>query len=238
MGIGPGQAKICLESPRDKRDRIIVQEKLDGSNVAVANVGGEIVPIIRAGYRAINGRFEQHKFFHLWVMERVELFAFLRPGERVCGEWLAQAHGTRYTLRHGPFVAFDIMRVEPRDAPGAGVFGAKRQGKDAPAQWRVPYDEFVARVRPVLPIPECVFDEVGKSCTIKRAIEEIEKRNGHGAIDPIEGAVWRVERREKDGPWTVDFLAKFVRHEKVDGKFLPEVSGEQAVWNWRPDRGK
>jgi hypothetical protein len=45
----------------------------------------------------------------------------------------------------------------------------------------------------------------------------------------VEGAVWRVERKGK-----VDFLGKYVRPEKVDGCYLPEISGEEAVWNWRP----
>ena len=60
---------------------------------------------------------------------------------------------------------------------------------------------------------------------------EIDRRNAHGALDPIEGAGkggWRVEREG-----TVDFLAKYVRAGKVDGAYLPEISGRE-VWNWRP----
>jgi hypothetical protein len=210
VGIGPGQARICLEKPRDRHDRIIVQEKLDGSNVAVANVGGEIVPLIRAGYAAVSSRYEQHRLFAAWVFERVEAFAFLRPGERVCGEWLAQAHGTRYDLRHEPFVAFDIMR-------GGGEHE------------RATFEEFTARVVSVLAMPHCVFNQAGKSCPIDTALDAIERANAHGALDPVEGAVWRVERKGK-----VDFLAKFVRPGKVDGSYLPELSGREPLWNWRP----
>ena len=36
--------------------------------------------------------------------------------------------------------------------------------------------------------------------------------------------------------WIVDYLVKYVRPDKEDGKYLPEVSGEEAVWNWMPDR--
>lgn len=36
--INPGQAKICTVAQRDKHDFIIVQEKLDGSNVAICNI--------------------------------------------------------------------------------------------------------------------------------------------------------------------------------------------------------
>ena len=34
----PGQARIATEKPRDKHNLIIVQENLDGSNVAVAKL--------------------------------------------------------------------------------------------------------------------------------------------------------------------------------------------------------
>ena len=30
---------------------------------------------------------------------------------------------------------------------------------------------------------------------------------------------------------TVDFLVKYVRADKVDGRYLPELSGKEAVWN-------
>ena len=36
----------------------------------------------------------------------------------------------------------------------------------------------------------------------------------------------------------VDFLAKYVRPEKVDGAYLPEMSGQTAIWNWRPAKGQ
>ena len=51
----------------------------------------------------------------------------------------------------------------------------------------------------------------------------------HGALEPVEGAVWRVERKGK-----VDFLGKYVRPDKIDGCYLPEINGGAAVWNWRP----
>jgi hypothetical protein len=53
----------------------------------------------------------------------------------------------------------------------------------------------------------------------------------HGALDPVEGVVYRVERKD-----AVDFLVKYVRPEKVDGIYLPEVSGKEAVWNWQPEK--
>jgi hypothetical protein len=47
-----GQARIATLKTRDKHDRVIVQEKLDGSNVGVALVNGVLCPLGRSGYLA------------------------------------------------------------------------------------------------------------------------------------------------------------------------------------------
>lgn len=199
-----GQELICTRSVRDKNDEVIVQEKVDGSCVAIANISGRIVPLIRAGYEAVSSKYEQHRMFAAWVFERESWFSFLNDGERIVGEWLAQAHGTRYELPHGPFVAFDIMRESKR----------------------VPFDEFIGRVYLAIPIPRLIHR--GGPFSIESAMESIQV-SGHGAIDPVEGCVWRVQRRGE-----VDFLAKWVRQDKVDGCFLPEITGAPPVWNWKP----
>lgn len=206
--VHEGQARILTEKTRDKHDRVIVQEKLDGSCVAVANVEGDILALGRAGYLASTSPFEQHHMFADWVGEREPLFNFLAPGERLVGEWLALAHGTRYDISEaqGPFRPFDIMR-------------------DA---YRVPFDEFRARTFGRLAIATVLCDEPGP-VPLDAALACLGKHGFSGAIDPAEGVVYRVERRGE-----VDFLAKYVRAHKVDGWLLPEVSGEPAVWNWRP----
>ena len=68
--IGPGdhkcsegQAKIATEKKRDKHDLIIVQEKLDGSNVGIAKINDDIIPLTRAGYLANTSPFIQHQYF-------------------------------------------------------------------------------------------------------------------------------------------------------------------------------
>jgi hypothetical protein len=203
-----GQALICTMRARDRHDRVIVQEKLDGSCVAVARIDGRIVALTRAGYEAHTSPWEQHQLFEAWMWRNAfERFdALLLEGERVCGEWLAQAHGTRYQLPHDPFVAFDLV-VE-------GV--------------RAPYDTFVDRMAGAnFTTPRLIHD--GAPIPVDVVVARLEP-SGHGAVDPVEGAVWRVERRG-----AVDFLAKFVRRDKADGTYLPEVSGGPAVWNWRPD---
>jgi len=46
-----GQKQIVCVALRNKHDRVIVQEKLDGSNVGVILLNSEVVAITRAGYR-------------------------------------------------------------------------------------------------------------------------------------------------------------------------------------------
>lgn len=198
-----GQAKIATVKTRDKHDLIIVQEKLDGSNVGVAKLNGRVLPLIRSGYLAEKSNYEQHHYFAKWAYQNQLRFEeLLKEGERICGEWLLMAHGTRYDLKHEPFVAFDIL---------TGIE-------------RVTYLEFSERALKFdFVIPNLLH--IGEAFSIERAVKAIEK-SGHGAIDEVEGAVWRVERRGK-----VDFLCKYVNPQKQDGKYFPEVTGQETVWN-------
>ena len=203
--ISPGQARICCEKVRDKLDRIFVQEKLDGSCTAVTRLDGEIIALGRSGYLARSSPYEMHQMFAAWVdANRTRVLSILKEGQTLVGEWLAQAHGTRYELTGDPWVPFDLM--------------------DRPAYTRWPLAEFSLLVASVgFTVPHVVSE---RPTTPEKAMELL-KVSSHGAIDPVEGAVWRVERKGR-----VDFLAKFVRHDKVDGLYLPELSGKPAVWNW------
>lgn len=201
-----GQAAICFGKVRDRHDRVYVQEKLDGSCVAVARVGDSLFALGRAGYLAASSPYEQHQMFAAWVVTHAARFyRVLQDGERLVGEWLAQAHGTRYALAdRDPFVAFDLMN----------------------GPIRAPYGKFVERLEGQFASPRLLSD-------LPLGLESAKGLlgvSGHGAIDPVEGAVWRVERRGLP-----EFLAKWVRPDKVDGKYLPEFSGGEAVWNWRPE---
>ena len=210
-----GQARICTEKPRNEFDVITVTEKLDGSCCAVALQEGKILPLVRAGYLATTSPYQQHHYFAQWVYANEDRFrASLREGERLVGEWLAQAHGTRYKIGpdDDPFVVFDVM-VGHR---------------------RLPWHVLVFKAcRGDFQMPQLL--SYGPPFSIAAAQKAIQV-SGHGAIDPVEGAVWRVEtKRSRDQPYYVDFLAKWVRPDKEDGCYLPEVSGQPAIWNWQPD---
>ena len=219
--IGPGdhkchegQERIATVRARDKHDEIIVQEKLDGSNVGVARIGDTIIPIGRAGYTAISSPFLQHRLFSNWAYENTERFmAVLNDGERLVGEWLAQAHGTIYDLPHEPFVVFDLM-VEKE---------------------RLTYDDFYSRVATDFVVPWLVSR--GDPIPVEKAMRKLGKYGHHGATDPVEGVVYRVERnkiidRQGGRKHVVDFLVKYVRPDKKDGIYLENVSGGDPLWNW------
>lgn len=214
----PGQARIATNTARDRHDTVIVLEKLDGSNVGVARVDGTIHPLNRAGYLATSSPCEQHRLFAEWAYANQSRFlAVLHDGERLCGEWLAQAHGTRYELRHEPFVAFDLM------------IGTKRR----------PYDELVERTENGGFVTPALIHR-GRPAGIEEVMTRLGARGFHGALDPVEGAVWRVERRELVRPGksserrtVVDFVVKYVRPDKVDGCYLPEFNGGRSHWNWK-----
>jgi len=221
--IGPGdhkchegQEKIATIKARDKHDEIIVQEKLDGSNVGVVRIGDAIIPIGRAGYTAASSPYLQHRLFSDWVYTNTERFmSVLKDGERLVGEWLAQAHSTIYDLQHEPFVVFDLMIDENR----------------------LIYDDFVLRIGRDFVFPYLIHR--GDPISVKSAMEILGPHGYHGAVDLVEGIVYRVERNKLidrhsgERKRIVDFLVKWVRPDKMDGIYLESVSGGEPVWNWR-----
>jgi len=207
-GLSDHQSAILTDKARDRHDVIIVQEKMDGSNVSVAKINGLIVPLIRAGYHAATSHYQQHHVFAEWVFERMKVFDdLLNEGERVIGEWLMEAHGTRYNLPHSPFVGFDLMTDCTRVPCGLVEIRLKRVG---------------------ITIPRTIH--IGGPMSIESMLAVLEP-SGHGAIDPVEGAVWRCERNG-----IVDFLGKYVRQDKEDGKYLNGVNGivRDPIYNWQP----
>ncbi len=214
-----GQARIATKQARDANDEIIVQEKLDGSNVGVAKIDQQIVPLTRAGYRAETSPYEQHHKFADWVLKpenRERFSACLNDGERLAGEWLMQAHGTRYHLKHEPFVVFDLMTDHKRK----------------------PYDDLMKRIASFEFITPHLIHR-GEPISIGDVMKKLNKFGFHGALDEVEGAVWRVERdkptgRKGEKERVVDFLVKYVRPDKKDGIYFPSVSGKETVWNWEP----
>lgn len=200
--INAGQARICTE-PQGVAT-VWVQEKLDGSCVAAALVGDQVLALTRAGYIATTSPFAQHWLWAWWVRRHEDRFrAVLRPGERICGEWLAQAHGRVYTELDEPFVAFDLIA-------GAGN-EARRLTVPLLAE-RVAVGQFPVPATWAGPMP--VEDAMGLAW----------ERGLHSPEGP-EGVVYRAERGSR-----VLFLAKHVRPDAEPGRYL---DGPER-WVWAP----
>lgn len=206
--VHEGQMRLCLEKVRDKHDLIIVTEKLDGTNVGVALKDGVLLPLQRKGYLAQSSPYEMHHLFCDWVWKNESRFrAVLKEGERIVGEWLALAHGTIYKLPHEPFVTFDLFH----------------------GQERYLHDQFIMKAgEGNFVLPRLLHR--GGPLPMTDLLKLIET-SGHGAVDQVEGAVYRLERKGK-----VEFLAKWVRPDKVDGKYLStKESPKPETWLWRPN---
>ena len=209
-GVPAGEALLYLEQPHPG-DQIVVMEKIDGSCCAVLKQNGAIIPLIRNGYPAAGSVWRQHRMFARWVRDREDLFAAcLDDGDRVVGEWLAQAHGTRYDLAgRQPFVVFDYFSGDQR-------IPADRAQRRVVAHW-LAFVPVLAAGPAAVPIP--------------KALTLLGEHGHYGALDPAEGVVYR--RETPDGRI---FLAKYVRPEAEPGRYLTgDDDPDTAVWNWRPE---
>lgn len=205
-GVPPGEARLYLEYSPCATDTVVLTEKLDGSACAVYKQDGKIHALVRNGRPAIGSKWAQHRFFAAWVEENQARFdAFLADGEWCVGEWLAQAHGTRYDLtRRSPFPLFD--RFFPDGS-------------------RWPFDQFfletVKHELSAVPILAVRHGPI----PLAEALAKLGEHGEYGALDLAEGVVYRRETK------TGIYLAKYVRPEKAVGCYL----GEREIWNWRPE---
>lgn len=199
-----GQADIMTHKVRDKHDVIIVQEKLDGSCVGVANIDGVLVPVGRRGHPTKTAPYDFLPMFDIWVERNIEKFSFLLPGERIVGEWLCFAHGTVYDLQdRDPFVCFDLFGVDGE---------------------RVLYNTFLLRTTGFLTSAPLLHH--GDALPTEEALNLLGEFGHYNAKEKPEGLVYRCERKGR-----VDYLAKYVHHDKVDGKYFPP---HEPIWMWRP----
>lgn len=208
--VHEGQHKICTERTRDKHDFVIVQEKYDGSNVAVCKIDGEIIALTRRGYIAESSPFAQHHYFAKWVEANKNRFdSMLKNGDRICGEWLLQAHGLRYRIPDEPFVAFDYFEGENR----------------------LNYEDFCLKVEREsdFTTPQIIafgHGAVAIDFCIERMANPVAKWIVSEGLP--EGLIYRVERKGK-----LDFIAKYVRHDFEPGVLLPEFNGTGVeIWNF------
>lgn len=186
---------------------IIVQEKLDGSCVAIYRRGRDILALGREGDLALGSRNQSRRLWADWVQQNDDLFrGILRDGERLCGEWLAMAHGTRYNDVHEPFYAFDLFNSN--NVPQA-------------------YDSLQERLLGT-GIPSPALLHRGAPISVERALEQL-RIKGMDTPDLNEGIIWRLEQDDRRKQ-----IAKYVRPGFQPGIYLQEVSQKSTIWNWHP----
>lgn len=203
--IAPAEAARCTGLAKSG-DVVIVEEKLDGSCVAVRRAGDALEMLGREGRPAAESPNEGRQMFARWAEANADRFReALGDGETLVGEWLALVHGIRYTLPHEPFVVLDLFSDKARALRSVTRERAKRAAFAMPG----------------------LVHEGGPVAIADAALKL--GRGFSGAIDPPEGLVYRVECAG-----ACALVAKWVRHDKVDGALLPEHTGAPALWNWRP----
>ena len=188
------------KNPRDWKDLIIVTEKLDGSNVGILKQDKKLIAITRSGFLASVSNHKQHNIFALWVKNNQFMFKWLPEGWRIAGEWCIQAHGTLYDItNYLPFLAFDIFDENNK---------------------QLEYISFLMLCANKN-IPHVPLLHIGQPISIKNAVKLLNK--GHyGNPEKPEGVVYRLEREGR-----CCYMAKWVRHDKEDGKYLKD----KEIWN-------
>lgn len=204
--IEKGQERILTEKVRDKHDEVLVFEKYDGSNVGIGKIDNRIVALTRSGYTAKTSPYKQHHLFSDWVYKNVmKWMDVLENGERITGEWLAQAHGLKYNIEVEPIVFFDHFNTENQ-----------RSQFDYVGELAIMYG---------LQLPRMLHR--GKAIATNELLPIL--NTGTEKICSIgmpEGMVYRVERKGK-----VDFLAKWVRSDFEAGKYIINKEESELIWN-------
>lgn len=188
-------------------DRIHVQEKLDGTCVAVLRDQEGLKAYGREGRLCSQSHNDNRRAFADWLEQNQHRFSWLIQGERAVFEWLPVAHGTRYHLPQEPLVLLDVF-----DVAGLRLSLVEAQRRAASGTF---------------PVPALLHS--GPALSLESALELLGNHGHHGALDPAEGVVYRLEHAGE-----VLQLAKFVRQGKQDGCYLSDHTGQPPVFNPHP----
>jgi hypothetical protein len=193
-----------------KKCRIYVSEKVDGSCTGVFRRGDELFPLTRSGGLCAQAKPLQLRLFSEWVRLNSDRFLrVLRDGERIVGEWLLQAHGTRYAFKHEPYLVHDIF--------------------DAASNRQLPYKALEERILPGgFLMPRLLYSgDIG--IPVAKADHLLGVHGFLGAIDEAEGMVWRMERDKLPS-----LMVKYVRPSFIAGRYmfaLDRPTRPDPYWN-------
>jgi len=222
-GLTEQQSKQFTEQERTRHDNIVVLEKFDGSNCCVAWKDG-VIALSRSGYEASASPYRQHRVFDAYVKKHSLAFMSLVDEHRTLHlEWLPLVHGTHYDLTgRPPFMIFDIK------------FNGERLCWQHTAQiirkWWVTWHYVFGYDIKAIPLPRMLHH--GGAISIEKAMQRMGKKGelkASGKDGGAEGVVYRYEVPHPDGQggYVVSQMAKYVRPNKVDGKYL---LGDAELW--------
>lgn len=207
--INDGQYQRYLRI-KNYREFIAVTEKLDGTCVGVVKTENGLVAIQRNGYPCSESPYEMHHRFVEYVKDHEVNFKLILSeiGDRIMGEWVAQAHGIIYDQLPDFFFAFDaklsgvwIDTLSLRERCWWGLIAT------------VPLIHYGMPLEP-------------------QYWEKLTRRSAFCSNKPAEGLVFR---RELDGK-RID-IAKWVRNDHVPGRYLPGTdNSESDVPIWLEER--
>ena len=196
---------LTIKFPEHQKCFLYIEEKMDGSNVTVVRLNGELVALGRSGYKCETSNQEQHRMFARYVQNNLAKFDKLLPNEhdRVVGEWMALAHGTIYKSLAAPFMAFDLYLNKVQQSVTRRQIQVFKAGlENVPSLWAS-----------------------SNSLSIDKALNLCSKN--------AEGVIYRLEKIQKKNDRAADYIpwiiAKVVRLEKEDGKYLED----ELIWNYR-----
>ncbi len=197
-------AERCLVAAPPRRGRCSCRRSSTAPASRSARLDGAVLALGREGTLAAHSQNPGRQMFAAWVEQRAATFTIYSA--TASGSW---ANGSRSLM-------FDSLRAPPRSLRRLRRL-SRRAAVDVRRDRRA-----TARG---LPRPSLLHR--GGALRIAAMLEML-GGGGHGAVEPPEGAVWRVERAGR-----VVGMAKYVRGDKVDGALLPENSGREAVWNFK-----
>jgi ATP-dependent RNA circularization protein (DNA/RNA ligase family) len=204
--------KSLVDTLPNQQSLVIVQEKFDGSNVSIVRYQGELRVLSRNGYDCKNSNQLQHRMAYDYVQKYRTIFENIcsQQEDRLVGEWLALAHGTRYENLD------DSSVFRP--------FDFYREGKE------LPFYQFIAIVSKMGLLHYPTVLHIGGSCSARRALKLLDEK---GSSSDAEGVIYRLEEGGKP-----KFKAKYIKHDKVDGKYLKNEDGtykkeEEYIFNWK-----
>nr|MBQ8891117.1 RNA ligase family protein [Clostridia bacterium] len=104
-------SRVRFSEIRNKH--LVVEEKLDGANVAVSFLSGELMLQSRGHYLRGGARERHYELFKLWAARhREELYSILGDRYIMYGEWMYSKHRVYYNSLPHYFIEFDIFDRE------------------------------------------------------------------------------------------------------------------------------